>query len=185
MDVQIPLPSVSTADLNPSGSGWSSTYDKKFQVMNTKCQGYTEMLNGQQNENKEMLGLITSDGKIVVLPSLNNSDTTVYFVANQLYYDLVGRPLIYFDAVHKEVSVYYYQTPDAKPTTVSNFTVTGLIHSHPIRSGAYWDDPSPEDKSNAGNYLDYDHYIINNNNLVKFNSTTKLSTTSRYSLCGY
>lgn len=184
MDVQVPNIGASSIDIGPS-TGMSNTYDRKFNVMPTLCQGYSAMLRGQVDEGKEMYGAITSDDKLVVLPSMENTAHTVSFSMDYLYTDIFGRPLIYMSAAAKEITVYYYQTPDSKPTAISTFAIKGFVHTHPMEDGYNWNEPSPNDITTATNEPGFLHYVVNDITIMRYDESGLISAQGRGNTCGW
>lgn len=88
-------------------------YSFKFSVSGDVCAGRTEMLRARAYEGREMNGLITSTGQLIVLPSqLNSIDKSILIEGMQN--DLFGRPSIWFGNTVNgdyEVTVYYYNSP--------------------------------------------------------------------------
>ena len=121
---------------------------------------------------KEMGGLLTSSGKVIILPSYDNGATSVSFKPE--YFDESGRIIvaIYLQQGIIKVDVISYEGNSQVGTTIT-YNVEATIHSHPYTNGTLHDiyNASPNDLKLAENYPEIKHYLLTQDKLVEYNST--------------
>jgi hypothetical protein len=161
-------------------------YTYKFGVQSSECSGRTELLRAQSFEGKEMTGLLTSTGKMIILSSHANTRHTAQITLG-MQNDIFGRPSVWFNKTEDgsyEATLYYYNSPGRIPRSVQTHKITGTVHTHPQDSGYDWDNPSSEDKENiAAKLPTLDHYVVHNgtNGFFKYDQNGNRTTVNR---CG-
>ena len=151
--------------------------DRRSEVINSPCVGYRRMWEYSFRNNdpvltKEMGGLLTSSGKVIILPSYDNGATSVSFKPE--YFDESGRIIvaIYLQQGIIKVDVISYEGNSQVGTTIT-YNVEATIHSHPYTNGTLHDiyNASPNDLKLAENYPEIKHYLLTQDKLVEYNST--------------
>jgi hypothetical protein len=120
------------------------------------------MLRAQQAETREISGLLTNTGRVIILPSGPNGPHRAVFRRN-MYGDAFGRPSVWFGQASNgnyEVTLYYYRSPSPIPSSVQTHTIIGTIHTHPLENGYDWDNPSGDDRETARELNELSHYVF-------------------------
>jgi len=143
----------------------------------------------QIKEGKEVIGWLTSDGKVFVLPltgtdQSGQSSTNTQLTSNTYssYQDSQGRTLLSVNQAQAgdlpgRLPGMWYLDYYSYDGTTSTHLVTGHVHTHPMNG--HQNEPSPTDKIFAGAppapgvngreaYPGVRKYILNNNNLVEY-----------------
>jgi hypothetical protein len=179
------------AETNPIDYLWNigggydpwTDYSKRISVRPNLCDGYAEMLRAQKEEQKEMFGVITTDNKIIILPSGNSTKNNAFLYLGPVE-DALGRTII---SIRRESNgmlnamLYYYTNPQnvTNPSYTTTYDIKGTIHTHPIDwSKVGWDSPSSTDQAFASSYPNLQHYILHNNALIEFNSQGEMGRTT-------
>lgn len=155
--------------------------EKRFEVYENRCTGLKNMWEYSFRSNdifttKEMNGFITTNGSVIILPSMNNDYENCIFKGS--YSDAQGREIVY---VYRQqgvvkVSLTSYSI-DGNPTTVT-YDVSATVHTHPYTDTLVHDtyNPSPNDrKSIATGYSDLKNFLLTPDKIVEYNSTGKSS----------
>jgi len=139
------------------------------------------------NPDKEVVGWQTADGKVFVLPltgtdQSGQSSTNTQLTSNTYssYQDSQGRTLLSVnrataaDAPERAAGSWYldyYSFDTNGNVTITTHLVTGHVHTHPMNGNE--NRPSPTDVNFAanGNYPGITKYIVNQNNLVRYDAT--------------
>ena len=193
-DQEPPSDSSGYGDSSNSGgspignSGEIITYFKRFSVHNNPCDGFNQALAAQAAEGKEMLGFITTDNNIIVMPNDRNEPHNVYYTIGEITYDIIGRPIVNVqeqNGVYNAI-VYYYQGPNTNSHASASYDIKAMFHTHPQEAGYDWDNPSDSnagpnnDLANAAAFPNTSHYIVHSTGLVKFNGNGTISKKSNW-----
>jgi hypothetical protein len=157
--------------------------DFKYETIPNKCSGYERMWQIGYRDNspmltKEVSGFLTSDNQVIVAPTFANNATTAHF--SNIYHDSQGRIIINFDEEMGRIWVFNHTN-----NTAQEYSVKGLIHTHPYCNGSFFgapyldDQPSDQDykAANQAFYSRFEHYIISCSNIIKFDGTGPQSVT--------
>ena len=156
-----------------------------YEIINDICSGYYRMWDRQATEGKEILGFLTTAGKLIIPPSFENTSNSAvvsnYYSGTynnrsmQFYSDASGthvqlnNPNVVISTTGYPVN--YYETYD----------VVGIVHSHPVNGLS---SPSPADISLANSYSGLNHYILTGESLIQYNSSGNiLNIAARSSIC--
>lgn len=142
------------------GSGTTEYYNHPshdYHLYHTICDGLTAMINSQTAAGVEVMGLITTDGKLITLPYLGNGYNYAYM--HWFYPNIHGRTL----SIYQDGSNYYVQlnhpnliVPPSgySPGDFTVYQIASIVHTHPGSDNT----PSPNDLIFAGNHPDVKHY---------------------------
>ena len=162
------------------------------------CAGYKEMLRIQTKEGKEVVGWLTSDGKVIIAPlsdrnasgQVTGTNTVDRSITSNQVYDAQGRMLIAVgqaqagDLPGRLPGMWYldYYSYDATGfATTSTHLISGHVHTHP--PGPDQNIPSGFDKAFFSNlnWQGFPKYILNANNMIEYdNSQTGVKNTQVY-----
>ncbi|PMD94153.1 hypothetical protein BWI97_17100, partial [Siphonobacter sp. BAB-5405] len=154
---------------NPASSeeGADDTELRKIRIVNGQCAALKLMLQLQAGFDREIVGIYTTDGKVFILPSIENNPVTSY-TSNQ-YTDESNRTVFSMGQSSNgtwEITTYDYSK---NPVEYRTHTVAGHYHTHP--NGVNQDIASDNDKAFATNaYLGMPKYILNSSNIVHYTS---------------
>jgi len=143
----------------------------EIEIVEDLCAGYRRALSLQDKYTKEAQCFVTNDGKVIILPFLQNTATTTKVSFPILDYQ--GRKLadIYDENGHTYLQMNNYNTNSA-----TTYQIASGLHTHPIGPGLLSDIPSGEDYTNAAKYPYLSEFIVNKNNLIEFNKNQVLNT---------
>ncbi|MDF7821406.1 hypothetical protein P1X15_27530 [Runella sp. MFBS21] len=182
-DQEPPAESSGYSD-NSGGSAIGSegviTYFKRFSEHTTPCDGFNQALAAQAAENKEMLGFITTDNKIIIMPNDANNQHDFTYTLGSISYDINNRPIV--STYPKDggwgILVYYYQGPNTNSHVQHEYVIKGIFHTHPQEPNTDYDEPSSgpnKDYDTASHVPELAHYIVHANGLIKYNGTSVIS----------
>jgi hypothetical protein len=177
--IDIPtIPSSVYSSTTGSNGDWptSPPTSTNFGFAPTLCEGLNIMLQAQSQQNKEIQGAITIDGKVIMFPTAQNTKNTVNFnfpytaTDGQIMMNIVyGNP----DPADPQNDGKYQdddigiEIVDFSKGKIIYYKIAGIIHSHPIESGYDYNNPSPQDMSQASTWpAKIQNFIINNNKLI-------------------
>jgi hypothetical protein len=182
--IDIPtIPSSVYSNTTGSNGDWptSPPTSTNFGFAPSLCEGLNIMLQAQTQQNKEIQGAITTDGKVIMFPTARNTQHSVDFSFpytapdGQIMMNIVyGNP----DPADPQNDGKYQdddigiEIVDYQKGKIIYYKITGIIHSHPIESGYDYNNPSPTDKAQASTWpAKIQNFIINNNKLIEYNSS--------------
>lgn len=182
-----PLPYTGTGTTGTGGTGSGNSSPSDIDRMDRRadvddlCNGYKRLWNNSFRNNdpiltKEMGGLLTSNGKIILLPSYDNGPTTTSFKGS--YLDQQGREILYFytQQGQSKADVTIYDPFGHGVTTT--YEITGNVHTHPYIGDGIHDtfNPSPDDIRNLASDTSIKHYILAGKQLIEYNQAGKIDT---------
>jgi hypothetical protein len=153
--------------------------ERRSESYMTKCAGLRAMWEYSYRNNspvttKEMGGLLTTNGKLIILPSYDNVATHVSW--KNTYYDENGREsvIIYKQNGKIMVDQLLYQSNGQIGDTITD-EVEAMIHTHPFTNSNAYDifNASPDDMNVANLYPEIKHFALTQSSLVEFDSTNK------------
>ncbi len=158
-----------------------------YEVKDSECEGFKKMLQLQNTLNSEILGLKTNEGKLIILPSIGNTQSSA--IVSSKYYDDRGNVIaaLYGDSCNGspclKVDLISYNVY-GQPSSAGTYTISGITHTHPKNHN----EPSPQyDLISAENMINGSLFgggpfnslqlsFINEDYEVHYNSTGKIST---------
>ncbi|MCU0354138.1 MAG: hypothetical protein MUD08_10440 [Cytophagales bacterium] len=147
------------------------------------CDGYAAMLRIQSQENREVVGWVTADGRLFIMPLTDGSwtNTVDRSLTSNIISDVQGRVIVSVtqaqssDLPNRLPGMWYldYTTFDSNgnPMTTTH-VISHHVHTHP--AGPNQNIPSTFDEDFAGASGNefapgIPKYILNNTNLIKYN----------------
>ncbi|MEZ0485623.1 hypothetical protein [Fibrella aquatica] len=164
-----------------NGGDYSSPYDndKKPKTVEGICTGLMTMLALQKQAGKEAAAFVTTDGKVIILPMSENTETES--ATHNQYEDSEGHIIV---NVYQEDGKWMVQLSDfsTSPGTSTVHQLAYHVHTHPQNGNQ--NIPSPRDKIFAGTgYPGLSKYIINNKKLVRYDENGTNVTANLKELC--
>lgn len=112
------------------GSEGLITYFKRFSEHNSPCDGFNQALAAQAAEGKEMLGFITADNKIIVMPNDPNEPHKFRYTLGSVSYDIIKRPIVatYEESGGWGITVYYYEGPNSNSHVQHSYHIISKVY---------------------------------------------------------
>lgn len=143
----------------------------KPQIFNKECEGWIWMDIYQSNHDREVSGVYTKEGKLIIFPIESNQLTSSFWHKE---YVVNGITILKFgyDNSGKLLTTIYNSNG-----TIDVYTVSYMIHTHPVLENC--DEPSPMDTYNregdrfiASLYPTVKHFILGCTKFIEFDSGT-------------
>ena len=164
--------------------------ERRSEIYDNQCAGLKAMWDYSYRWNdpfatKELNGFITTNGKVIILPSYDNSPSNCSWKGS--YADEQGREIV---RVTTDNGLTYVITKNynSDGTLSSNeYIAASTIHTHPfsgpdvLHPGTVWDtyNPGPNDIGfvNSPDNSNLNHFILTNEKIIQYNSSGVLNTT--------
>jgi hypothetical protein len=180
------IPNIASSDsyYNPTNPNLELPSDPpssiSFGYAESFCEGIKIALDAQDNQKKEIAGAVTSQGKVIMFPTYGNLYNKVNFPYQFISPQGNIRAVIVFgnpdpgdpknDGKYQDSDV-GLEITDTILGRITYYKIESFFHSHPLDYNYNFNVPSPDDLLVANSFPTISHYIINNDNIVKFNST--------------
>ena len=186
----------SPVPVNTSGSGGTNApptpipdpdlllYDpaKSVKTFFTKCEGFSFVRGLANWYKKEIHGVGTTDGQIIVLPSINNTPVTTAWYNTYTNVEVDKTNVnssnwgtVALDLDLKKITIY----SNATGQVILEKTIDYTFHTHPCSIGGplvFGDDPSQADINFASQYQNMNHWVWGCNWDTRYNQNGKVGT---------
>jgi hypothetical protein len=152
---------------------------KDIEYVQNKCLGYKRMLDLQKQERKEVAAFVTTDGQVFILP-IGSNNTEIRSETSTKYFDNNGN-VVFVVKQNASTGVWELRTFDYSldPNfgTETFYQLAAHVHTHP--SNGNENIASDLDMNFDPNYPGLSKYIVNNHDLVPYDSSGSKRVHSR------
>lgn len=156
------------------GNGYNYNGTTTFEKFDTECGGVKAMVNRQAAVDLETAAYYTTDGHMLLMPNVGSTKTT--FSISFPYRNSDGKIIISGPYDNQKGGYDIDLTTYNSDGTINTetYTIGYAVHSHPVGGNYDSDNPSPEDKANASQYPNMKEKIVNENNIIDYDSNGRI-----------